>query len=330
MNSWPNTTEIQDMQVFRTLSIVSLLLGTLACAAGHDVSLPGARPSASLARDLRVRTTDKGYTVIRMVPVEDYVRATTLSEFAPASGDTSLVERMLEVQSIISRTFALTNRGRHAADGYDLCSSTHCQIYEPGRLQTSRWRGAAETALAKTRGAVLFYDSQPAEVVFHADCGGHTAAAEDVWGGSGRRYLLARPDPEAGHVKWDYSIPIAQARAALNKDARTSVGQRLDAVQIEKRDKSGRALIVHLRGTRDVTVSGEDLRRVLTQAFGERSIRSTLFEVRRTGDRLVFTGRGFGHGVGLCQAGALARLRKGDSPDAVLEYFFPGVRLRRL
>jgi stage II sporulation protein D len=317
------------MHVFRTLCIVAVLLGTLACAAGPDVSLPGS-PPPSLSRDLRVRTTDKGWTVIRMVPVEDYVQATTLSEFAPASADTSLVERMLEVQSIISRTFALTNRGRHGADGYDLCSSTHCQMYEPGRLKTSRWRGAAETALAKTRGAVLFFDSQPADVVFHADCGGHTAAAEDVLGGGGRRYLLARPDPEAGHVKWDYSMSVAQARAALNKDARTTVGQRLDSIQIETRDKSGRALTVRLRGTRDIQVSGEDLRRVLTQTFGERTIRSTLFEVRRTGDKLVFTGRGFGHGVGLCQAGALARLRKGESPEAVLQHYFPGVRLRRL
>jgi stage II sporulation protein D len=125
-------------------------------------------------------------------------------------------------------------------------------------------------------------------------------------------------------------MSVAQARAALNKDARTTVGQRLDSIQIETRDKSGRALTVRLRGTRDIQVSGEDLRRVLTQTFGERTIRSTLFEVRRTGDKLVFTGRGFGHGVGLCQAGALARLRKGESPEAVLQHYFPGVRLRRL
>ena len=317
-----------DMHQLRTLAIATILIGTVACATGHGVSRPAGRPS--LARDLRVRTTDKGWTVIRMVPVEDYVQATTLSEFAPAAAETSLVERMLEVQSIISRTFALTNRGRHGADGFDVCSTTHCQIYEPGRLKTSRWRGAAETALSKTRGAVLFYDTLPAEVVFHADCGGHTAAAEDVWGGGGRRYLLARPDLEAGHVKWDYAMTIAQARSALNKDARSSVGQRLDTIEVEKRDRSGRALTVRIRGTRDVTISGEDLRRVLTQAFGERTIRSTLFEVRRTSDKIVFTGRGFGHGVGLCQAGALARLRKGESPETVLKYYFPGVRINRI
>jgi stage II sporulation protein D len=319
------------MRVLRTVTIAAILVGTIACATGHGVTLPSA-PAArpALSRDLRVKTLDKGWSVIRMVPVEDYVQATTLSEFAPASGEATLVERMLEVQSIISRTFALTNRGRHGADGYDVCSSTHCQIYEPGRLKTSRWRGEAETALAKTRGTVLFYESIPAEAVFHADCGGYTAAAEDVWGGGGRRYLLARPDDAAGHATWDYALPIAQARAALNKDARSRIGQRLDAIEIEKRDKSGRATSVRIRGTRDMSISGEDLRFILTQAFGARTIKSTLFDVKRTGDKLIFTGRGFGHGVGLCQAGALARLRRGDSPEAVLKYYFPGARMRRM
>ena len=319
------------MRVLRTVTSAAILVGTIACATGHGVTLPSspaARPA--LSRDLRVKTADKGWTVIRMVPVEDYVQATTLSEFAPASAESSLVERMLEVQSIISRTFALTNRGRHGTDGYDVCSTTHCQIYEPARLKTSRWRGEAETALAKTRGTVLFYESVPAEVVFHADCGGHTAAAEDVWGGGGRRYLLARPDSAAGHVSWEYAIPIAQARAALNKDTRSRVGQRLDSIVIEKRDKSGRAISLRIRGTHDVSISGEDLRLVITQAFGARTIRSTMFDIKRTGDKLIFTGRGFGHGVGLCQAGALARLRKGDSPEVVLKYYFPGARLNRL
>jgi stage II sporulation protein D len=75
---------------------------------------------------------------------------------------------------------------------------------------------------------------------------------------------------------------------------------------------------------------GEDLRAALTRAFGARSIRSTLFTVRREGDDLVFTGRGFGHGVGLCQAGALARVRAGATPGAVLRYYYPGTALARL
>jgi stage II sporulation protein D len=313
------------MHSIRILVVAGTLLGTIACAVAHRVSTPGGRPS--MTRDVRVRTTENGWTVIRMVALEDYVRATVLGEFTPAVGDRSLVERMLEVQAIISRTFAVTNRDRHASDGFDLCSTTHCQIYEPGRLKTSRWKEPAEAAVIRTKGIVVWYDSRPAEAVFHSDCGGHTAAAEDVWGGTGRRYLLARPDDERSHVTWEYSMSVAQARNALNKDANTSIGQRLVAIEVAQRDRSGRASRLNIRGTRDISITGEDLRRVLTLTFGSRSIRSTLFDVRRTGDKIIFSGRGFGHGVGLCQTGALARLRKGATPDAVLEHYFPGTRI---
>jgi stage II sporulation protein D len=74
-------------------------------------------------------------------------------------------------------------------------------------------------------------------------------------------------------------------------------------------------------------VRGEALRDVLTQAFGGRTIRSTWFDVRRNDGGYVFEGRGFGHGVGLCQAGALARIRAGTRLPAILQKYFPGTRL---
>ncbi len=72
---------------------------------------------------------------------------------------------------------------------------------------------------------------------------------------------------------------------------------------------------------------GDEFRQVLTRAFGPRAIRSTRFDVRRTGAMFTFSGRGFGHGVGLCQAGALARLRAGATPADVLRYYYPGIVL---
>jgi stage II sporulation protein D (peptidoglycan lytic transglycosylase) len=316
------------MRPFGYLAAVTALIGTIACSVGPRVSGPEGR--TSIPRNVRVQTKENGLAVIRMVDVEEYVRATVLGEFAPSSGDPATVERMLEVQAIVGRTFAVTNHGRHGADGFDLCSSTHCQIYEPARIKTSRWKSAAETALSHTNGIIVWYDSRPAEAVFHADCGGYTAAAEDVWGGTGRRYLLARPDEGVVHANWEYSMSVEQARAALNKDSHTSVGQRLNAIDVAERDRSGRAIKITIRGAREIPVTGEELRRVLTGTFGARSIRSTKFDVRRAGDKIVFNGRGFGHGVGLCQAGALARLRKGATPEAVLEHYFPGTRMGRI
>ena len=122
-----------------------------------------------------------------MVPLEDYVEATILSEFAPANGDPATVERMLEVQALLGRTYAVGHLGRHAREGYDVCDRTHCQLYQPGRLTTSRWAPQGADAVRRTASQVLWFDGAPALAVYHADCGGRTSAAAEVWGGTVRR-----------------------------------------------------------------------------------------------------------------------------------------------
>src|SRR4029078_9251138 len=104
---------------------------------------------------------------------------------------------------------------------------------------------------------------------------------------------------------------------ALNKYRRTNVGASLRGIQILERDEVGRAERVALHGATEHIVRGEELRDVLSQTFGARLIKSPWFEVQRNGRSFTFEGRGFGHGVGLCQAGALARVRAGTNLTAV-------------
>jgi stage II sporulation protein D len=282
------------------------------------------------AKPLRVQIAQQR-NAVRTVGVEDYVRAAAISEFAPPSGDPHVMEQMLEVQAVIARTYALSNRGRHARQGFDLCSTTHCQLYEPSRLKTSRWAEAADIAVRQTAGAVLWHDGAPAVTLFHADCGGHTSTSVNAWGGTPRPYLLAVRDEghdTSAHARWTYSVTTANILAAINADARTRVGKRLDGISITERDTSGRVASILLSGSRDRQVRGEDFRAVLSREFGPRAVRSTLFEVRREGKDFVFEGRGFGHGVGLCQAGALARIQSGAKPVDVLQRYYPGTTLR--
>jgi stage II sporulation protein D len=293
------------------------------------------RPDVPLQRRgapdrLRVRTDQGGRKMVLDVPLEHYVQAAALSEFAPAAGELPLVEKMFEVQAVISRTYAIAHLGRHRLEGYDLCATTHCQLYEPGRLRTSRWAGAAREASATTSGLVLWFDNAPADAVFHADCGGHTSAASAVWSGTSRPYLRAQRDDGAAsdaHAAWQYSVRAGTLLRALNVDPRTRPGSRLEAIAVLERDEAGRALRVALRGERPAIVRGEDFRDVVSRAFGPRAIRSTWFHVQRNAGSFTFTGRGYGHGVGLCQAGALARLKAGEKTSAVLQHYFPGTTL---
>jgi stage II sporulation protein D len=312
---------------------IGLLAVTLGgCVPGPvTVAMPGTVRSSKPVM-LRVQVRERSALVVRTVPLEDYVAATALSEVHPAAGSGELAFRVFEVQTVIARTYALSNRGRHARDGFDLCATTHCQLYEPQRLETSRWATTVREAVARRSGQVLVFGSGPARAVFHADCGGHTSNASAVWGGQSLPYLGGSHDggpAQSAHTTWTFETTAAALRRALDADPRTDVGARLDRVEVAGRDASGRAELIALRGSRTFVVRGEVFRDAVTRALGVKSIRSTLFTVKKTREGFVFSGRGYGHGVGLCQAGALARLRAGESPDRVLAHYFPGTSLQR-
>lgn len=310
---------------------VRALVLAAACAAGCARPSPGpALPDAAGRQIVRVGVSEGGRTRVRSVPLEEYVEAAILSEFAPARGDERVVLRMLEVQAVISRTWTVAHAARHGRDGYDVCDRTHCQLFEPARRVTSRWAPLAAAAVRRTRGRVLWFGGAAARALYHADCGGRTSAADDVWEGTPLPYLVARRDDgPAGraHGTWVYDVPEEAMRSALNADRRTRVGAALDGIDVLDRDSSGRAARIRLRGSAARTIRADVFREVLAAAFGGRSIRSTWFEVAHGGGRYSFSGRGFGHGVGLCQAGAFARLAAGATPAEVLRRYFPGTRL---
>ncbi len=116
------------------------------CSGGEIRPQPLRVPVGSAPRFVKVKVSADAAPV--RVPLEEDVRGTILSEFAPPSGDPADVERMLEVQAVIARTYATAHVGRHQRDGYDLCSTTHCQLYQPGRLKTSSW---ADSRLKRAR-----------------------------------------------------------------------------------------------------------------------------------------------------------------------------------
>ena len=311
-----------------TLTLVVTTVSASCSAPATRATLPSARAPEPGA--IRVGVRDGNRVTIRKVPFETYVQATILSEFAPASGDPETVERMLEVQAIIGRTYALSHLNRHASEGFDVCATTHCQLFEPSRLTTSRWAAQAAEAVRRTTATVLWFRNGPADALFHADCGGRTSRADDVWTGVGQPYLVSIEDdgPAASaHATWRYETTEAALITALNKDTRTRVGATLRGIAVLERDAVGRAERIAIHGSQERIVRGEEFRDALSQSFGARAIKSTWFDIRRTGSAYVFDGRGFGHGVGLCQAGALARIRSGAKLPAVLQQYFPGTRL---
>jgi stage II sporulation protein D len=187
---------------------------------------------------------------------------------------------------------------------------------------------------------VLWFDGQPAVALYHADCGGHTSLPASVWGGTNRPYLVALADDDSvaagAHASWQYRVALGPLAQALSADTRTQISGRLSALDIVSRDEAGRAERVAImsdsspdRSGSVRLVRGEELRQILARAFGPRAIRSTWFDVRRDDATFTFEGRGYGHGVGLCQVGALARVRAGSTPAQVLAHYYPGATIQK-
>lgn len=328
----PQLSRMRRATFLTVIGAVAIAGAITACAPSRTARTPeGGAPA--IGSTLRVRSNGR----IERVPMNDYAAAVALSEIAPGAVPQATAEALYEAQIIVARTYAASRIGRHGAEGFDLCDATHCQRYDAARLNTARWAALARTIAARTSRQVLVHDGRFIEAVFHADCGGHTANARDVWGAA-RAYLVAKrddtPKPRGGdaaavHREWTSTLGAAPLGAALAADRRTRVELPLRDIEIAGRDGSGRAARVRISGRTSVEVQGDVFRAVVTAALGLRAMPSTRFTIRRGRDGWDLAGTGFGHGVGLCQVGALARARGGAKAAEILRFYYPGAIIRR-
>jgi len=244
------------------------------------------------------------------IPLELYV-----AQVLSAEGEPNAPEASAQSLAIAIRTYALFNAGRHQKEGFDLCDTTHCQVL---RASSAASRRAAQATL----GLVLTYQGAPADLYYSASCGGHTERASDVWPKVSLPYLEAVEDDVHGDDPfWTLEKSLDEIRAAL---VRAGVrGGRLEDVVVEARTASGRVGRVGLPGLDPASMNSNDFR----LALGATELRSTAFTLTRSGDRVTFTGRGYGHGVGMCVIGAGRRAARGESAAQILARYYPGLAL---
>lgn len=294
----------------------------------EETSVAAAPRRRVAASPVRVRLSRDRETFT--LPLNDYI-------FGVLAAEASVEDEheALKAQAVVSRTYALKNLKRHARDGYDLCDSTHCQRFVAVRNEGARpgFYEALRRALSETAGETLRErGGSLAEGYFSASCGGVTANIASLWGAPAPNYLRgARDEHCAGtpHQGWTDTIPAAHLAKALRSDPRGDVGARLDDVRVVKRDATGRAEIVALEGERHRTLRGWDFKIIVGRTLGWSMLKSSRFEVKRVGSNFVFRGSGFGHGLGLCQAGAHVLAARGASYLHILAEYFPGIGISR-
>ena len=319
-----------DTRGSRRRAFIATLIATLlpGCVRRETV-----RPTADLTRpdrgQVNIRVQQPNGT-IKTISLDYYVRGTILPEVPLASLSGPAARTIAEVQSIIARTYALHHRTRHLQNGFDFCSTTHCQVYRDPTDDLNVYQQLADKSVKRTTGMIVTYGGIPIDSVYHADCGGATSSATSVWGGPSPPYLDGVVDEfcqTLNRPPWSLSIGRDTFRDALNADPRTSVGRDLQSVIVTRRDDAGRALTIELNGSNRFAVSGATLRSVLGGRFGFTRIKSTKLEIHKRNDVFLITGTGFGHGAGLCQTGAMARAEAGHQADHIIATYYPGTAL---
>ena len=283
---------------------------------------PAEAPEFSASFPLQIRNDEGGLLVTISMPMEDYVKAV----LAAGSGDFQQAESM-KAMAVAVRTYAARFRGQHKMEGFDFCDTTHCQAFRWNDV-TARISAAAEA----THGEILWFGGAPAETYYHQSCGGTAAAGTEVWPAVNTPYLKAHADPYCqvgGGLRWENAISIADLNRALLA-AGIEPPHGWTAMEIASQTASGRAQRLKLLGgnPQNSMVSASSLRFAVDRTLGWKTIRSNFYEIRSDNGRIVFSGRGSGHGVGLCQAGAEEMAREGKSYREILDFYYSGTELR--
>jgi stage II sporulation protein D len=251
--------------------------------------------------------SDLGIIVfINICDVEDYI-----SGVVRAEGGSKNIE-YLKSQAVLTRTYVYRNFNRHLIDRYNLCDNTHCQAFN-GISGDSLVNKAA----METKGLVVIdRDSNLIVPPFHSNCGGETSSAEGVWL-SGQPYLKKVVDPYctgSRNAVWRKSIPISDWESYLRSSGFTigangPVNYNFSQITRANDYRVGSFLLP------------------FRQIRSDLNLRSSFFSVLTDGDSIILKGRGYGHGVGLCQEGAMIMASKGFKFKQIIEFYFTDVTI---
>jgi len=266
----------------------------------------------------------KTVCLVNIVNIETYLYGVVPYEVEP-----SWTNEMLKVQSIIARTYALTNLDRHKKEGFDFCSTVHCQVYK-GISKTMRLR--IKRAVDSTKGLVVV-DKDSEELIptyYHAACGGCTENVSEIWPQvqfvktlSSVKCNFCKNSP---YYSWEatFSQDIFVKKLKMND---YNVGNKIKDIIILTKTQHNRVKNLQIIGDKDkFEITGEILRKI----FGYNKIKSTkIYKIEFKNNKIIFYGNGWGHGVGLCQWGANELTKQKRSFKEVIKYYYPNTTIKK-
>ncbi len=286
---------------------------------------------------------DDGVLLVNHLPLEEYLRGVVPLEIGPRTGNERAA---VEAQAITARSYARIRLRPESATRYDLVGTVMNQVYGGADAESP----LSDEAVRATRGLVLTFAGRIVDAVYHSTCGGTTAGASEVWRSGDQPYLRVVSDriPASTRHYCDISPRFRWTREFTGAELATVLGRYLrdyatvgasgpgtpQRLEIDGRTASGRvrALVISTSRGR-YELRGNDIRFVLRDSGGA-ILGSTYFSLENETaggslTRLTVLGAGFGHGIGMCQWGAIGRARAGQDARTILETYYPGTRVEQ-
>ncbi len=240
-------------------------------------------------------------------------------------------EEALKAQAIVARTYTMYKINHKKHDEADICdSSSCCQAWISKEDRLARWEeGVREDnwnkivrAVNNTIGKIITYDGEPINAFFHASSGGTTETPFNVWGGSGYPYLqVVETAGEEGYTQYSSEVSFTKEELVNKlKEKYSDIEINFDdinSVKILEYTESGRVRTVQFGNKK---LSGVEARTIL-------NLRSTNFEISKNEENIIFSVKGYGHGVGMSQTGADAMAKQGYNFEDIIKHFYTGVEI---
>ncbi len=295
---------------------------------------------------IKLQRQGRRFNCLNLLPLELYLRGVVPHEIGHLKG--SGFEAM-KAQAVASRSYAIQRLRDSRGKAWDMVDTVYDQVYL-GAKDEWRW---ANKAIEATRGQVLWAGNAQAEVYYASTCGGATTGIDEVWEHGPVSHLASMRDADARgrswcrsskYFRWRYSWSAKELgeilRAYLPQmaklPAKTRIGH-LEDIRITAFTPEGRAKRLEVITDRGrYVVKGDRIRSALKRDMKGNALRSTFFRLKVERDargrlaRVSAHGAGWGHGIGMCQVGAIARSKAGQSYDRILEAYYQGTRLKRL